>query len=136
MAKYHGKEGVVKVGSSPTLVAEVQSWDISESANQAEGSSKGDSYTTNLDGIHSQSGSIELLYDPEDTNGQEEFKAGQTVDVELYPINTENGAVFFGGKALITEAEVGSPKDDMVSKTVQFVNADGTGITEQTVSGS
>lgn len=136
MSKYHGKDGIVKVGSSPATVGEVQNWNMTESANVAEGSSKGDSFTTNLDGIHSQSGSIELLYDPTDTNGQETFLAGQVVDVELYPIDTADGRAYFGGKARITEVEVGSPKDGYVSKTVQFVNADSDGITQQTVSGS
>ena len=131
MGKLHGKDGIVKI--SANAVAEVSSWNLETSSNQAEGSAMGDNFTTNKAGIKSQSGTIECNYEESDANGQDLLVEGDTVDLNLFPKADETGTKFWGGNALITQSSVSDPKDGIVSVTFQFVNADSDGITRQTV---
>ncbi|MEO0797354.1 MAG: hypothetical protein AAFX93_19555 [Verrucomicrobiota bacterium] len=131
--KVHGKDGIVKVGDPAVTMAEVGSWNMDDDAETSSGWSKGDVNTTNETTVKTQTGSIELLFDPTDTAGQGAAVPGAELDVELYPGTQEAGAVYYGGKAKITSVGISSPKGEYVSKTVGFVNSDGAGITPQTV---
>lgn len=131
MAKKHGKDGVVQISDNDVL--EVSNWSLSESSNQVESSAMGDSYTTNLGGIKSQSGSIECNFDEDDSTGQALMDSGQTVAIKLFVEADQTGATYFGGNALITEKEVSTPKDGVITASFSYVNADSSGITEQTV---
>ena len=131
MAKKHGKDGVVQI--SDTAVAEVTSWSLDTSSNQAEGSAMGEEFTTNLAGIKSQSGTIECNYDETDTAGQQVLAVGSVVEVKLFTEADQSGATFDGGNVLVTQVSVAAPRDGIISRSFSFVNADSSGITEQTV---
>lgn len=131
MSTLQGKDGVVQVSDIP--ITQLKSWSLDTSASSTEIKTMGSEFSSNLPGIKTQSGSIELLYDKTDSNGQELMEAGEVVSIKLFLEADESGGIYFGGNALITDVSVPVSAEDMVTKTISFVNADTSGITKQTV---
>lgn len=105
MAVTHGKDGSVKVGG--TAVASVNTWDATIEPNYDDITSMDSSGWQNLMlGIRKVSGSINVRYDPADTNGQIVLKnnalGGTAVALILYTSGTSAG--YMSGSAFLTEA--------------------------------
>jgi len=118
MTTYHGKNGVIKIGTD--VIAEVRSFSVTETAEIADDTVQGDNSPTHLVGVLPWSGSIDAFYFPADTTGQAVLLAGASVALELDPIGSTSGLEKLTGTATITSRAATSDKGDVVSVSFQF----------------
>ena len=120
MATFHGKDGVVKIGAN--AVASVQSWSYSEDVELVDKSSMGDSAKSYLSGMTDGGGSIECLFDPDDSNGQGAFVVDTSIALNLYPEGDTPpaGQVSFTGNVNVSAIEYTGNKDGAPSATFTF----------------
>lgn len=123
MASYHGNDGVVKVGAN--AVGEVESFTLDISADTVEVSTMGSMAKKFKPSKTSWSGSVDVLYDPDDTTGQQAMVIGTAIALSLSPQGGETtGEVVFDGSAIITGASVTTPHDDVVKRSFTFQGTD------------
>jgi hypothetical protein len=136
MATHLGKEGIVKVGGTPVVVAEVREWQLDTTSDTAETSSINSvqsnggwrSYGATL---LSWEGSISCWWDETDATGQQTIDAGSTIAFKLYPEGDTTGDVFFSGNAIVTSVSRKAAIDGVAEVSFAFK---GTGaLTEATV---
>ena len=123
MATHLGKEGTVQVGSN--AIAEIRSFSVDESIDVVEDTSMGDSAKTYLASIKDFSGTIDVLFDETDTNGQTALSVGSSVTVNFAPEGTTSGDVKLTGTAIVTGKSVSSSFDGLVESTITI---QGTGV--------
>lgn len=121
MATFHGKDGVVQVGANP--IASVQSWNYSEEVELVDKSSMGDTAKSYLSGMTDGGGSIECLFDPDDTNGQDAFAIDTDVALNLYPEGVGTGNVGFTGTVRVSSIEWSGNKDSVNTAHFTFKGA-------------
>ena len=122
MATHLGKEGTVQVGSN--AIAEIRGFSIDETIDTVEDTSMGDSSKTYLASIKDFSGSVDVLYDETDTNGQTALSVGSSVTLNFAPEGTDSGDVKLTGTAIVTGKSITSSFDGLVESTI---NVQGTG---------
>ena len=88
MATHLGKEGTVQVGSNS--IAEIRSFSIDETVDTVEDTSMGDASKTYLASIKDFSGSVDVIYDETDTNGQVALAVGSTVTLNFAPEGSDS----------------------------------------------
>ena len=113
MATHLGKEGTVQVGSN--AIAEIRSFSIDESIDVVEDTSMGDSSKTYLASIKDFSGSVDVLYDETDTNGQTALSVGSSVTLNFAPEGTDSGDTKYAGTFLVTSVERGATLDGIAT---------------------
>ena len=123
MATHLGKEGTVQVGSN--AIAEIRSFSVDESIDVVEDTSMGDSSKTYLASIKDFSGTIDVLYDETDTNGQTALSVGSSVTVNFAPEGTDSGDVKLTGTAIVTGKSVSSSFDGLVESTITIQGTGG-----------
>jgi hypothetical protein len=123
MATHLGKEGTVQVGSNS--IAEIRSFSVDESIDVVEDTSMGDSAKTYLASIKDFSGTIDVLYDETDTNGQTALSVGSSVTVNFAPEGTDSGDVKLTGTAIVTGKSVSSSFDGLVESTITIQGTGG-----------
>ena len=116
MATDLGKEGTVQVGSN--AIAEIRGFSIDETIDTVEDTSMGDSSKTYLASIKDFSGSVDVLYDETDTNGQTALSVGSSVTLNFAPEGTDSGDVKLTGTAIVTGKSVTSSFDGLVESTI------------------
>ena len=116
MATHLGKEGTVQVGSN--AIAEIRGFSIDETIDVVEDTSMGDSSKTYLASIKDFSGSVDVLYDETDTNGQTALSIGSSVTLNFAPEGTDSGDVKLTGTAIVTGKSVTSSFDGLVESTI------------------
>ena len=116
MATHLGKEGTVQVGSNS--IAEIRGFSIDETIDTVEDTSMGDSSKTYLASIKDFSGSVDVLYDETDTNGQTALSVGSSVTLNFAPEGTTSGDVKLTGTAIVTGKSVTSSFDGLVESTI------------------
>ena len=116
MATHLGKEGTVQVGSN--AIAEIRGFSIDETIDTVEDTSMGDSSKTYLASIKDFSGSVDVLYDETDTNGQTALSVGSSVTLNFAPEGTASGDVKLTGTAIVTGKSVSSSFDGLVESTI------------------
>ncbi len=116
MATHLGKEGTVQVGSN--AIAEIRGFSIDEKIATVEETSMGDSSKTYLASIKDFSGSVDVLYDETDTNGQTALSVGSSVTLNFAPEGTDSGDVKLTGTAIVTGKSVTSSFDGLVESTI------------------
>jgi|TARA_R100000005_G_scaffold96371_2_gene82729 hypothetical protein len=116
MATHLGKEGTVQVGSN--AIAEIRGFSIDETIDTVEDTSMGDSSKTYLASIKDFSGSVDVLYDETDTNGQTALSVGSSVTLNFAPEGTDSGDVKLTGTAIVTGKSVTSSFDGLVESTI------------------
>ena len=116
MATHLGKEGTVQVGTN--AIGEIRSYSIDETSDVVEDTSMGDSSKTYLASIKAFSGSVDVLYDEADTNGQTALTVGSSVTLNFAPEGTATGDVKLTGTALITGKSVTASYDGLVESTI------------------
>ena len=116
MATHLGKEGTVQVGSN--AIAEIRGFSIDETIDTVEDTSMGDSSKTYLASIKDFSGSVDVLYDETDTNGQTALSIGSSVTLNFAPEGTASGDVILTGTAIVTGKSVTSSFDGLVESTI------------------
>ena len=123
MATHLGKEGTVQVGSN--AIAEIRSFSVDETIDVVEDTSMGDSAKTYLASINDFSGTIDVLYDETDTNGQTALSVGSSVTVNFAPEGTTSGDVKLTGTAIVTGKSVSSSFDGLVESTITIQGTGG-----------
>lgn len=116
MATHLGKEGTVQVGSN--AIAEIRGFSIDETIDTVEDTSMGDSSKSYLASIKDFSGSVDVLYDETDTNGQTALSVGSSVTLNFAPEGTDSGDVKLTGTAIVTGKSVTSSFDGLVESTI------------------
>ena len=116
MATFLGKEGTVQVGSN--AIAEIRSFSIDESIDVVEDTTMGDSSKTYKATIKDFSGSVDVLYDDTDTNGQTALSVGSSVTLNFAPEGITSGKVKLSGDAIVTSKSVSSSFDGLVESTI------------------
>lgn len=116
MATHLGKEGTVQVGSN--AIAEIRGFSIDETIDTVEDTSMGDSSKTYLASIKDFSGSVDVLYDETDTNGQTALSLGSSVTLNFAPEGTSSGDVKLTGTAIVTGKSITSSFDGLVESTI------------------
>jgi len=114
---HHGKEGVVKAGS--TVVGGVTGFTIDTTADVVEDTSLGNSAKTYMAGRTAFSGSIDMHYDEGDT-AQETLDVGATIAFTLLPEGNTSGDQSFAGSGIVTSMSVGVSLDGVSTRSVAF----------------
>jgi hypothetical protein len=130
MATVSGNNGVVKIGSNQ--VAEVKSFDITETDNIIEDTGMGDSFKSFVSGVREASGTVTCHFDRTDSSGQEAMTVGAEVTLNLYPEGGQSGEREIQCTALITSVGVSQAINEIVERSFGF-QATG-GVTHSTVS--
>lgn len=138
MAFHKGLEGIVKVGGSPAVVAEMREWslettgDVTESTSIPTAQSNG-GWKTNAATLKSWAGSTKCWWDETDTSGQQTIDVGTTVALKMYPEGDGSGATFFSGDAIVTGVTRSAAIDGLVEADFTFT---GTGALSETTVGA
>jgi len=114
---HHGKEGVVKAGS--TVIGGVTGYTIDTTADVVEDTSLGNSAKTYMAGRTAFSGSIDMHYDEGDT-AQETLDVGATIAFTLLPEGNTSGDQSFAGSGIVTSMSVGVSLDGVSTRSVAF----------------
>ena len=125
MASYEGSNGAVKVldgTGTLTAIAQVRSWNISQSRDTVEDTSMGDAYRTHKKGLASWSGSMDIIFD--DAEGAEVQAAlnpdtDTAITAEFFP-DLAVVATKFAGTIIITEYAITASYDGLVTASVSF----------------
>ena len=123
MATHLGKEGTVQVGSNS--IAEIRSFSIDETIDTVEDTSMGDASKSYLASIKDFSGSIDVLYDETDINGQTALAVGATVTLNFAPEGTASGDVKLTGSAIVTGKSINSSFDGLVEASISIQGTGG-----------
>jgi len=116
MATHLGKEGTVQVGSN--AIAEIRGFSIDETIDTVEDTSMGDASKSYLASIKDFSGTVDVLYDETDTNGQTALSIGASVTLNFAPEGTASGDVKLTGTAIVTGKSITSSFDGLVESTI------------------
>lgn len=122
MATVSGNSGAVYIGSDQ--VAEVKSFDITETDNIIESTSMGDTSKTFEAGLKEASGTITCHFDKSDSTGQEAMTVGASVTLNLYPEGNSSGSREISMTAQITSVGVSEAINEIVERSFGFT-ADG-----------
>lgn len=129
MATHTGSEGTVKVGSN--AIAEIRSFSIEQSADTLEDTTMGDTARTYKSSLTTYTGTVDVLWDETDTNGQGALTIGAEVTLNLYPEGDTSGDTYYTGTAIVTGRTINSSYDGLVEMSI---SVQGSGaLTETTV---
>lgn len=106
MAKRHGKDGIVKIGSNTMKTI---SWTLDEAIDTADDTDMGDAAKTHLAGIASWSASVTFHMDKSETTGQGALTIGASVTINFYDDGSGTGQKYHSGTA--TVKGIGRPVD-------------------------
>lgn len=108
MTTHKGNGGVARVGGTPTIIAELEEWSLTETEGTVEDTVMGDTARTYVpDGLPTWTASITAKYYPGDTNGQAVCLIGESLAFEFGSEGTANGANKLTGTGIITSRQVG-----------------------------
>lgn len=128
-ANHKGSEGTVHVGTS--AIAELRSWELTETNEPIEDTVLADADRTYQSGLNGWNGSATAFWDETDATGQEALTKGASVTIKFYPEGVTSGDQYYTGTALVTNITRRAAIQGMVEVDFQF---QGTGaLTETTV---
>jgi len=116
MATHTGSEGTVKVGAN--AIAEIRSFSLDEQADTLDDTSMGDTARTFKSSLTSFSGSVDVLWDETDSNGQGALTIGAEVTLNLYPEGDAAGDTYLTGTAIVTGRSISSSHDGLVEMSI------------------
>ena len=116
MATHTGSEGTVKVGSN--AIAEIRSFSIEEQADTLEDTTMGDVARTFKSSLTTYTGTVDVLWDETDTNGQGALTIGAEVTLNLYPEGDTSGDTYYTGTAIVTGRTINSSYDGLVEMSI------------------
>lgn len=121
---HQGKDGIVKIGATPTVVALLTSWSYEESVDEYEKTAMTDAGKSYFGGIPEGTGSIECWWAEAD-GGQgavyTEMDLGTGIDLEIYPDGTTTATDFYySGNVIIKSYTVSADKDGIVTFAFTF----------------
>lgn len=124
MATITGENGTVKFGTdsggSYTAIAEVRSWTVEHTKDVIEDTVMGDAARTYKSGLHTWTGSMEVMYDTAQHDGLALFEpdSDSALYVQFYPVATSG--VKYEGEVIVTSVSRNATFDDMVTASVSF----------------
>jgi len=120
MATHTGSEGTVKVGTagSDTVIAEIRTFSIEETADTLETTTMGDSARTYSPSLTQFTGSVDVFWDETDTGGQGALTIGAEVTINFYPEGATTGDTYYGGTAIVTGITINSSFDGLVEASL------------------
>jgi len=120
MASHRGNDGSIVVAGSGT-VGEVKSFSIETSAGTAETTTMGSYAATHVPTITSWTASVDVLFDPADTDGQVALQVGiDEVAVKFQMNGTATGDTYYSGNALVTGHNRNSSYDGMIEASISL----------------
>jgi predicted secreted protein len=120
MATHRGNDGSIEVAGSGT-VAEVKSFSIEASSATAETTTMGSYAATHVPTITSWTASVDVLFDPADTDGQVALQPGiDQVAVKFQMNGTATGDTYYSGNALVTGHSRNSSYDGMIEASISL----------------
>jgi hypothetical protein len=120
MTTFTGQMGAIILGVS-NAVAEVRNFEITQTGETLDDTVMGDTWRTNKSTFKTWSGSCDVLFDDDDTNGQNALVVGAQVAGKFYPSVNAVGAAELSGNIRITERTIKTSYDGLVEMTVQFI---------------
>ena len=117
MATHTGSEGTIKV--STTVVGELRSYTLEQTADTIEDTSMGDTSRTYKSALKGWSGSASLFFDEADA-GQLLLVLGTEIALKVYPEGASSGDKYYYGQAIITGSNISASFDGMVEAEVTF----------------
>lgn len=120
MTTFTGQMGAIVLGVS-NAVAEVRSFEITQTGETLDDTVMGDSWRTNKSTFKAWNGSADVLFDDDDTNGQNALTVGSTAAAKFYPSANSVGQAELSGTIRITERTIKTTYDGLVEMTIQFI---------------
>ena len=117
MANHLGREGLVKISSTP--IGELRNYSLSHSSDVVEDSVIGDTYRTRLATMKTFSVSGDLHWD-ETNAGQLLITIGSSGTLNLYPEGADTGDVYYSGAAIVTKFDISASFDGLVEGAISF----------------
>lgn len=119
MATYKGNGGTIKIGTD--AVANLRSYSIEASAATSETTTMGSLVATHLPTITSWTGSCDVFWDPENTNGQVALAVGNVVTIKFTPVDTSAADdVDYSGSVIVTGHSKTASHDGNVEASLSF----------------
>ena len=120
MATHKGSEGTIKVGTlgSGVVIGEIRSFSIEETGDTLEDTAMGDSARTYKPSLTSFSGSLDVFWDGDDTNGQGALNVGSEVTLTFYPEGADTDDWYYTGTAIVTSISRSSSFDGLVEASI------------------
>lgn len=126
MTTYRGNAGVLKLGASPTAVAELTGFTIQTTIGMLDDTAQGDTARTHVsDALPDFSGSMRGHYFPGDTNGQAAVIEGATLAFEGAPIGTTTGLAKLSGTIIVGGVTITSDMGAIVNFEATFQGTGG-----------
>lgn len=126
MSTYRGNDGVLKLGASPTPVAELTGWTINTTIGMLDDTAQGDTARTHKsDALPDFSGSMRGHYFPGDTNGQQVVVEGAELAFEGSPIGTVTGRSKLSGNIIVSGVTITSNNGEIVGFEATFQGSGG-----------
>lgn len=126
MTTYRGNAGVLKVGGTPTAVAELTGFTIQTTIGMLDDTAQGDTARTHKhDGLPDFSGSMRGHYFPGDTNGQAAVVEGAELAFEGSPIGTTAGLAKLSGSIIVGGVTITSDNGAIVGFEATFQGTGG-----------
>lgn len=126
MTTYRGNDGLLKVGATPTPVAELTGFTINTTIGMLDDTVQGDAARTHKsDALPDFSGSMRGRYFPGDTNGQAAVVEGAELAFEGSPIGTVNGRAKLSGDIIISGVTITSNNGEIVDFEATFQGTGG-----------
>lgn len=113
-----GNDGAVAIGSNE--IAEVKSFSFEESAEAQDSTVLGTDFKSGITTLKSASGTIECLYNPSDTNGQNLLTVGTQVSVKLFLEGNTSGKEKIEATVNITNVTNGASVGEILTKNITF----------------
>ena len=119
MTTYTGQLGAVLIGANP--VAEIRAFEITAVSDTIDDTVMGDTWKTNKATHKSWSGSMDVLYDHTNTNGQNALTIGAGLTGLFYPSQNLSTQAELTGPLIITERAVKTSHEGLVEMTISFI---------------
>jgi hypothetical protein len=120
MTTYTGQLGAILLGAN--TVGEIRAFEITQTSETLDDTVMGDTWRTNKSTFKTWSGSMDVLFDDDETTGQNTLVVGAEIaSVKFYPAQNASGAAELTGAIRITERTIKTSYDGLVEMTVQFV---------------
>lgn len=123
MATFTGENGKVEITAEDSVgtvtVAEVRSWTVEHTKDVIEDTVMGDAARTYKSGLHSFTGTMEVVYDTgHDALGSFDPSDDTALFVEFYPSSSSGNK--FQGEVIVTSVSRSASFDDMITASVSF----------------
>lgn len=116
MAVGHGLAGVMKIGVNTVLA--VQNIKVGTKIELVSKAVMGDTDETSLTGLKSGTITMDVLYDPADTTGQEAMTIGASATLVVNPQGTASGKKNLSAPVIIESMDIDIPMGNAVKRSI------------------